>query len=250
MADEGAPPTEETPGVEPTESVEPVEPTEPVEPIEPLEPVEPIEPEPPAQLSSDEIIDKAFQKTASWLGRRDQDLLQNIGDMIEQKTAKVNSEPISASPETMLDDPDQWFQSKYSQMQKRETEDQIEYNKTMFRSMGSIMDADPLFADKELGTEVMKEVEKLAPQVDRRLPADAAGNMIVKEALVNVYKKRTEKKINPLDKNKPIKEPIGGITPPVHVPPKGKAPKISPMASEMAKRWGYKEDDLKRVFGE
>ena len=74
--------------------------------------------------------------------------------------------------------------------------------------------------------------------------------MLVKDALVNVYRKRAEKKVNPLGKNTPVTTPLGTVTPPAPKPIKGKAPKISPMASEMAKKWGYKEDDLKRVFKE
>ena len=243
MADEGAPPSEPIePGVEPTEPIE--------EPTEPTEPVEPVEPEPPTQLSSEEIIEKSFQKTASWLGRRDQDLLQNVGNLIDQKIGKIVPEPTPSSPENVFDAPDQWFETKYEQRKQRETQEQVEYNNTMFKTAGNLMDTDPLFADKELGAAVLEEVKKIAPTIDRRIPADAAGNLMVKDALVNVYRKRAEKKINPLDKNTPTKTPIGTVTPPTPQPLKGKAPKLSPLASEMAKKWGYKEDDLKKVFGE
>ena len=245
MADEGIPPSEPIePGVEPTE---PIEPTEPVEPTEPIEPIEPVQ---PPQPSSDEIVEKAFQKTASWLGRRDKELLDNVGNLIEQKMGQIGPEPISASPDAMLENPDQWIKTKFQQMRQEETQEQATYNNTMFKSAGHLMDTDPLFTDKELGTAVLEEVKKLSPQIDRRLPADAAGNMLVKDALANVYRNRASKKINPLDKNQPGNAPLGTITPPAPTPIKGKAPKLSPMAAEMAKKWGYKEDDIKRVFGE
>ena len=246
MADEGTLPSEPIePGLEPTEPIE-----EPTEPIEPTEPVEPIEPEPPVQLSADEIVEKAFQKTASWMGRRDTDLLTNVGNLIEQKMGRMAPEPTPASPETVFDAPDQWFNTKYQQLKEKETQDQVNYNNTMFKTAGSIMDTDPIFTDKGLGTEVIEEVKKIAPMIDRRIPADTAGNVLIKDALVNVYKRRAEKKINPLSKNTPTKTPLGTITPPAPKPIKSKAPKLSPLAAEMAKKWNYNEDDLKKVFGE
>lgn len=245
MANEGIPPSEpQDPGVEPTEPIEPTEPTEPAEPVEP----EPSEP--PAQLSPEEIEERAFQRMTSWLGRRDKALLDNMGELIDQRVRKITPEPVSSSPDTVFDNPDQWFQSKYQHMKETETQEQINYNNTMFKTAGNLMDTDPLFADQELGKEVIEEVKKIAPTIDRRTPADVAGNLLVKDALVNVYKKRASAKVNPLGKNTPTKTPLGTITPPAPTPPKGKPLKLSPLATEMAKKWGYKEDDLKKVFRE
>ena len=241
---------------EPTEGAPPTDSQDPG--AEPQEPQESQLPEAEAQkspgLTPEQIVDKAFQKTASWLGRRDQDLLQNIGSMIDSRMQTVQapaSEPEPDSGEQIIENPDAWFQQKYNTIRGQEAEYQQQYESALIQHAAKIMDTDPLFRDVEFGKEVVSEVKRNYGRVNRNLPVPDAANLMVKEAIASVQRKKSTQKTNPMQNKQPAGTGLGSVNPPKSSSAKGgKGVDLSPRAKEMAEKWGYKEDDLKRVFGE
>lgn len=204
----------------------------------------------PEQLSPDQIIEKAFQRTATWLGRRDQELMQNLGTLIDQKIASGSQPPENISSDDILENPNQWFEQRYKQLRTQETQNEVTFNRNIINAAARIMDNEPLLKDETLGKEVVEEVRKNFPQVNKHLPPQVAADLLVKNAITNVYRKRKSTKTNSLEKNKPTNEPLGTVMGgETNKLKSGQGPNISELASKMAKKWGYNEADLERVFG-
>lgn len=240
-----------TPEIEPvvTEEVEPV--------VKPA--TEPVVLTPPP-LSQDEIMElateRAFQRMTTWIGRRDVALLSNMGREIDARVQRIVPSPPSRStePAEMLEDPDKWARSIVpriidEEISKRTQADQS-FNTELIRQAVGFMDNDPLFADKELGSEVIGEITKNFGTVDKRFPPTVAAQLLVNKALANVIRQRTFTKTNPLAANKPIIGPLGTITAPVVAAAKPKPIKLSESAAALAKRWNYSPEDIARIFKE
>jgi hypothetical protein len=249
--------------VAPEPSGQPPEPT-PAEPIpEPTpEPIPEPAPTPPPepQLSSAEIMEqaseRAFQKMASWQGRRDKDLFDNLGNLIDNRlrTQTPPPPPPSTDPATMLENPDAWARTVVPRILdeevSRRTQADKNFNTELIRQAAAAMDNDPLFEDKELGNSVVAEIQKNFNSVNRQLHPSVAAQLLVSGAVANVFRAKAGTKVNPLAGNKPGGGPIGTVKPPPAVAPKAKPVKLSESAAALAKRWNYSPEDIAKVFGE
>ena len=214
------------------------------------------EPEPePTPLTPDEIIQKAsertFQQMASWQGRRDKDLLESVGSLIDSKIPKAPAEPVDIDA-----DPEKWIEQQFQERlpslmdqetQKRTRNDQA-YSTDIVRHIGTLMDSNPTFEDKELGEAVIAEIPKTFNDMNKSLPPDVNARLLVSDALASVYRKLNAPK-NPLAGNTGAGG-VGGVKAPVGTSPKTKPVKLTAEAQKLATRWGYSDEDLGKVFGE
>ncbi len=218
------------------------------------------EPPPEPQLTSAEIMEqaseRAFQKMASWQGRRDKDLFDNLGNLIDTRlrTQTPQTPPPSTDPATMLENPDAWARTVVPKIldevvQTRTRVDQ-EFNAELIRQAAQQMDNDPLYQDKALGNAVVGAIQKNFNSVNRQIHPTLSAQMMVNSALANVMRQRAQTKTNPLAGNKPATGPMGTVKPPPHTPPKAKPVKLSEEAAALVKRWNYSAEDIARVFGE
>jgi hypothetical protein len=218
------------------------------------------------QLTPEDIIkqaeERAFQRTASWMGRRDRDLIDNISNIIDARVRSITPQytppvPQTTDPATLLENPDAWAESKLraavpqmlDQEIARRTQAEQSYTSSIIKTAGQIMDSDPLFEDRDFGAEVVAEVQKQFGSIDKRLPPEIGAQMLINNSIASVYRRKTMAKTNPLAGNTPGRAPAMQ-TPPVASAPKVKAPKMSATAAQMAKRWGYKDEDLAKLFAE
>ena len=237
MSDETASPQEPVVDVNDPETVEP-EPTE-----------TPQEPEPqfvtPEQVS--EAVSRETNEIKTWLGRRDKDLFNQIGNIIDERLTQKRETPEELSNK-LLEDPVNTIKQIMAETQTRESMAVQRHNADTFTYLGSMMDSDPLYEDKDLGNDLVAEVKKQfqSGNINTTLPPEAAARVLHAEALANVL--RTRKKSTPL-KNTPGKA-TGTLSPGV---PSGKAPVKMPNLSEETKKWaakwGYKDEDLARIYG-
>lgn len=214
----------------------------------------------PPPLSQDEIIrqaeERAFQRMASWQGRRDKDLFDNLGNLIDSKIkqATPQQQPTPVDPATFLENPEAYLQKAVPKILQAEvskvTQAEQTFNTELIRNAASRMDSDPLFADKELGNAVVQEIQKNFNSISRRLPPDVAAQLLVSDAVANVMRQRAATKTNPLAGNRPSGMPIGTIKAPPAPTPKVKPVKLSESAAALAKRWNYSTEDIAKVFGE
>jgi hypothetical protein len=127
------------------------------------------------------------------------------------------------------------------------------YNNELVRNIGTIVGQDSLFAgeeNKDTAKEVLDELTARVTQVDRRLPPEVAARMVMNDSIASVYRKKLGTKTNPLAGNKPITTPTGIIHPPATPPRAVKAVKLSADAEMLAKKWGYKQEDIAKLFAE
>lgn len=239
-------------GQEPEPTPEPVTLTEPES-----------EPEPePISLTPEQIIEqaseRAFQRMASWQGRRDKELFDNFGNLLDTRLRDITPTPSpplsnSTSP-TVFEDSDAWARAVVPRILNEEvskrTHAEQTFNTELIRRSAGIMDADPLFTDKVLGNEVVEEIQKNFGLIDRQLSPAIAAQLLVNSAITNVIRKRTMAKINPLAGNKPITGPMGTIVPSRSTPLKAKPIKLTDEAKKLKEKFGYSEEDIQRVFGE
>jgi len=199
-------------------------------------------------LTPDEIVEKSFQKVATWMGRRDSELLNKVSDIVNQRLATKETPPATSESEAekLFDNPSQWLNQELSKREQR-TE---RYTQAVISTAGKMMDADPLMADKEFGNEVVREIQRNFGSLDGRIPPNIAAKVLVNDSIANVYRQRANKGTNPLKGNKPADEPLGSISASGATKSSVVMPKISDMAKEYADKWGYKEEDLARIFGE
>ncbi|MDO8733569.1 MAG: hypothetical protein Q7K21_00225 [Elusimicrobiota bacterium] len=219
-----------------------------------------VAPEPTAAELMTQAEERAFQRMASWSGRRDKELLDAVGNMINQRLPQAAQQPVTPSDAaTILDNPDAWVAQKIREMTpgvltqeiNRVTTAERNYNAALIQQAGQLMDGDPLFNDKTFGGEVIAEIQKEFGTVNKGIPPDINARLLIGNAVANIYRRKSGEKTNALAGNTGAKGGVGGVkagTTPVLT--KGKVIKLSPDAKRLADRWGYKEEDLQRVFKE
>ena len=225
------------------------------EPTEPTEPTEEVQPEFSYVTAEDleAALGKQDSSFKSWLGRRDKETLNYIGQVIDQRLTQNKSQPtadeISAQ---LLENPDAVLRSKFNQFRQEQTTQQTQHINTAMQTVGSMMEADPLYTDKELGNEVVSEIKNLVQsnKINYNVPSGESGKLVLADALTNVMRKRKNVKTNPLSTNTPSNKG-GGIKPPATPSaPKVKVPKLDEYTAKMVKKWNYSEEDIARVLGE
>ena len=240
----------------PAEGAEPTEPTEEATEVV-VEETEVVEEAPaPVYVTAEDFqaaLDKQTASTQSWLGRRDKETLNHIGNMMDQRFAQqqeqASPEDISAS---LLDDPRKIIRSEMDRYEtERSTQSTMHIN-TAMETVGNMMEADPLYTDKDLGNEVVAEIKTLVQtgKVNTNVPASESGKLVLADALTNVMRTRQNLRKNPLKANSPSNK-SAGLKPPATPPaPVVKAPKLDDVTQKMADKWGYSPEDLASIYGE
>jgi len=253
--DDDTPQAPESSGQPPEPTPEPTPTPEPEPPPTP----EPTPPPPTPEQIAEMASEKAFQKIASWQGRRDKDLFDNLGNLIDTKIRGAAPQPEQprTDPATVLENPDAWLRNTVPKILHDEvariTKQDQEFNSELIRNAAATMDSDALFKGEEgqkLGNAVVAEIQKNFNSVDRNVNPAVAARLLVSDAVVSVMRQNIGKKENPLAGNRPVAGPMGTVKPPVSGMPKAKPPKLSESASALAKRWNYSAEDIARVFGE
>ena len=231
--------------------VEPVEPTEPIEPTEPVA-AEPVEPAAPAFITAEQMQDalgKQDSSFRSWLGRRDKETLNHIGNVINERLAKQETPDEVSS--RLLENPREVIRSEMKAYENERTQTQtVHLNETM-DTVGALMESDPLYTDKDLGNEVVAEIGGMVKsgKIDPELSPEAAGRVALADAVVAVFRKRAGVKTSPLSANTPTNTSTG-LAPPAKATPKIKVPELDEETAKFAKKWNYSDEDLARVLGE
>lgn len=217
--------------------------------------------EEPKGLTADDIIERSFQKTATWIGRRDADLLDKIGRMVESRMQGVaatnpnggqgDGSPGPSGPD-IFEDPGAWFEQSMTRWEQQQASQYRQFNDTTIRHAAKIMEMEPLCKDPEFGKKVVQEIYDIFGQVNRKLPPEAAADSLVKTAITNVVRSKLPgQPTNALSKNSPTNVPLGtlsGDSAKTKTPPAQKV-EISDLAQQYAAKWGYSNEDLQKVFG-
>ena len=232
-------------------SDEPVTEQEPVEDVAPVEPeVETPEATEVKYMTPEEVaeaVSRGTNELKTWIGRRDKDLFDRFGNLIDEKIPKPRQDPTELS-DALLQDPVSTIRKIVNESQSEDSRKVQNHHSQTFEYLGSMMDSDPLYQDKDLGNDLIEEVKKQfqSGKVDRSLSPRSAASVLHADALANVIRARQGKVAL---KNKPASA-IGSLSP--GVPGGGskiKAPKLSPDVQKLAEKWGYKPEDLARIYG-
>ena len=229
----------------PAESAEPTEPTE-------VQAEEPAEEQTPAYITAEqmqEALSKQDSSFRSWLGRRDKETLNHIGNVINERLAtKETPDEISSR---LLENPRDVIRAEMQAFESERTQKQTTHLNTAMDTVGMLMEAEPMFVDKELGNEVVSYLGNMVKtgKIDSSLSPEAAGKVALSDAIVAVFRERAGIKKNPLSGNSPTN--IGpGLKPSAKPTVKAKVPKLDEETAKFAKKWGYSDEDLVRVLGE
>lgn len=232
----------------------PVEGGQPPEPTE--EPQEPQEPQEPGYITTDQLkeaLEKQDSSFRSWLGRRDKETLDHISSVINERLAAQAKSPETSDEMStrLLENPREVIRSEFESYRNEMTAKETQHLDKTMNTIGGLMESDPLYTDQELGNEVVDEIKKMVQsgKIDRGLPPAQAGKIILGDALSNVFRRRQNAKVNPLSNNTP-QNTGSGITPPATPPKKLKVPKLDDETKKWAEKWGYKEEDLARIYAE
>lgn len=214
---------------------------------------------PPPQPTVEELLrqqeERLSQKWQSWTGRRDQDLLSHVAQVIDSRLRDVRPpapEQPAGDPAALLENPDNYLRTVVPKILHEEinrvTRAEQTYTADIIRNAGELMNNDPLFSDTEFGTEVVKEIQKNFSTLDKSIAPAMAARLLVAESIATVNRRKLGQKVNPLANNTPGKAP-GNQTPPAAPPPSVKVPKLDPYTERWAKKWGYKDEDLVKLYG-
>jgi len=216
-------------------------------------------PETPPPLTPEQIADmaaeKAFQKVASWQGRRDKDLFDNLGNLIDTRLSNIRppEPPPPATDVNIFDDPDRWAKTVVPRIideeVNRRTKADQNFTSEVIRIAGKAMDSDPLYADAALGKEVVEEIQKNFSSLDKRNRPEVEAERLVLRSYQAVQRRKMQKQ-NALSDNKPANAPIGTVSPPAKTATKPASVNLSKEAAALAKRWGYSQEELAKVFKE
>lgn len=213
---------------------------------------EPIVEEPQIQYMTPEqvaeTVSRETNQLKTWLGRRDKDLLNQVGNIIDERLSKKMETPEELSSK-LLEDPVNTIREIMTETQNQQTTKTQQHSTDTLTHLGTMMDSDPLYQDKDLGNELVDEVKKQfqTGKVDESLSPQAAAKVVHAEALANVL--RARKKANPLKANQPGSS-TGTIMPGTSsVKTTPKMPDLSEDTKKWAKKWGYSDKDLIRIYG-
>ena len=216
----------------------------------------------PVQLTSEQIMqqaeERAFQRMASWSGRRDKELLDTIGGLIDSKFTQTRQVTEPSEPSSILDDPDGWAERKIRQLAPRvmyeeaarATTAERNYNSSLIQHAGRMMDNDEMFKDREYGNQVIQEIQSQFSSINKNLPPDVNAELLINKAVTSLARKGRAMKGNALAGNTGVKAGVGGVGAPSVTRKSVNVPKLSPEAQRLAQRWNYKPEDLERVFKE
>jgi len=228
----------------------------PVEDAEPSEPTETPEapPEEPAYVTAQDMqaaLEKQDSSFRSWLGRRDKETFEHIGTVINERMSQRPPETNDEMSTRLLETPREVIRSEFEAFEAERTQKQTTHMNTTMETVGQLMEADPLYTDKDLGNEVVAEIKTLVQtgKIDQNVPPSQAGRIILGDAVANVFRTRQNLKVNPLSAN----TPNGGapnLSPPSKPSKNVAMPKLDDMTKKMAEKWGYKQEDLARIYGE
>jgi hypothetical protein len=215
----------------------------------------------PVQPTAGEIEERAFQRTASWMGRREKELsdqiLRNVTQVLDSRLSQMHPAPAqpSTDPATMLENPDAWARTVVPRIldevvNQRAKTDQA-YMGDFIREAGSMMDSDPLFQGedgKKLGAEVVAEVQKNIGNLDRSIPAGMAAKLFIANSALNVVRQRSSVRTNALAGNRPTTG-NGTITAPATTTATKPPPvKLDDMAKKVANWFGNSEEDVRNFL--
>jgi len=205
-----------------------------------------------------QTMNQEFQRWATYQGRRDKELLGTFEQLVNQRIAGLRQPASTPSdPATILDNPDAWVTQRIQQIAPQVLHNEINrvtaaeqnYTAALIQHAGQMMDGDPLFADKSLGNEVIAEIQKGFGSVNKNLPPNINAQLLISNAVTNIYRRNAGQKTNALAGNKGVKVGVGGVK--AGTPSKSSKriiEKLDPDAARLAKMWNYKEEDLQRAF--
>lgn len=194
-----------------------------------------------------EVVSRETNEIKTWLGRRDKDLFNQIGSVIDERLTRKQETPEELSSK-LLEDPVSTIKQIMTETQSQEAAITQHHNSQTFTHLGHMMDSDPLYQDKDLGNELVQEVKRQFQEgnINRTLPPESAARVLHAEALANVL--RSRKKATPLQNN-PGKV-AGTLTPGVPSTKNTlKTPNLSPETKKWAEKWGYSDEDLAKLYG-
>jgi hypothetical protein len=206
--------------------------------------------ETPQFMTPEQVAEHVSQGTneiKTWIGRRDKDLFNQIGSLMDEKMAKQTSTPEDLS-NRLLEDPVNTIKQIMSETKTSDDAKSQRHHSATFENLGNMMDSDPLYQDKDLGNELVEEVKKQfqAGRIDASLSPEAAAKVLHADALANVLRSR---KKTPALKNAPSAG-VGTLTPGVPAAKTGpKVPDLNAETKKWADKWGYSQEDLARVYG-
>ena len=211
---------------------------------------------PPAPLTAEEIEERTFQRTASWMGRREKEfsdnILRNVTQVLDQRLSQFqqpNVEPTDVA--SVLDNPDAWLEKSVPRIIDKEigrrTRADQNFTAEIIRHAGVQMDSDPLFENKDLGAEVIGEIQKNFSSIDKRMPPALAAKMLINDAVSSVYRKKMGTRTNPLAGNKPGNV-TGTIKPPARQTPQAAPIKLDDMAKKVANWFGNTDKEISEML--
>lgn len=219
-------------------------------------------PHTPPQLTPEQreqqLEERMFQRVASWQGRRDKALLDSISQIVAARPnpqAQTPPQPAAIDATTLLEKPEavlnQFLETQapkvFEKVFHQRTQAEQQFTGDVVRNAAALMDTDPLFTDLAFGNEVVAEIQRNFGNMRRDVSPEVAAQLLVNSAVTNVYRK-TKSPANGLSENRPAVGPLGGVKPPPFTPPKAPPVKLSSEAKKLAERFGYKDEDLAKVF--
>lgn len=215
-------------------------------------------PEPsPEDLLIEKATRKSFDQIASWIGRRDKALSEQIGGVIdglrneiyELKSGRGGKavEPESGKDafDAFVENPSRWLDMEISRRQNAAAQ----RSQTVIAHAARLMETDPIFEDRDFGREVIGEMANVMGDIPQNSSPDVAAKLLVSEALRSLVRKRAATPKNAYAGRGPSGG-AGGVKPPGAPASKPRVPKLSPEVRRLAKAWNYSEEDLARLYGE
>jgi len=240
---QGTPPEDsgQEPGAEPTEPQEPTEPTEGTEPAEP-------------QDVDEALVDRIVQKVKSYQGRKltemEQRLQQHNMGLLQQMQQNLQQQ---SKPKETPPDPSEDATAWYRYMRKQETVEQQQKFGTIGTIAQGLIQRDPLVQQyPQLGEMIAQDILQNRGSIDLEMTPTASARQAVLAAKDRILTGQALQKQNPLSKNQPANVPLGNVAGPGNTKTgkKVKLPKLDPLTKKMAKKWGYSDEDLARVYSD
>lgn len=202
------------------------------------------------QANNEEIMNRMQQSTQTWLGRRDKELIDTFTEQINSLKPKKTPEEQQSE---FYDDPEKAME----QFMARKQNERIAFAKSIESKIISKMNSNYVENGQktEAGEVVAKNVVELFKNFDidqhKDLSPERAADLIISKAEASAFKEISKQPRTAFDGREPTDKKLGssdgkkaGTKETSHVNIE------SDRARRLAEKWGYKEDDLAKLFGQ
>jgi hypothetical protein len=197
------------------------------------------------QKNNEALMEQMRQSTQSWLGRRDKDLLDTVSEQIKSIRQEKTEKP------DWYDDPEKAVEQLLNRKQTEKAAFAKSIESKIISKMNSKYTENGKKTDlgETVASQLLEEMKTFNVDSHKDMSADRCAEFIMNKAEAKAFRELASKPKTAFDGRAPTDKALGTSDGKKTTESKPSPNITSDRAKKLAEKWGYKEDDLVKVFG-